>query len=184
MQFTRLAIPEVVLITPKVIEDERGFFLESFRQDLFAQHVDAGVQFIQDNHSKSRARVLRGLHYQLPPHGQGKLVKVLAGSIFDVAVDVRAGSPTCGKWVGELLSADNKKQLWIPQGFAHGFLVLGDGAEVFYKTTSPYSPSAERAIAWDDPTIGLPWQDWLKGQAPIIAAKDSAAPAFAPVPWV
>ena len=157
MQYEKLAIPEVVLFTPKVFGDERGFFFESFNQNVFEQATGTAPAFVQDNHSKSVRGVLRGLHYQLPPHAQGKLVRVVQGAVFDVAVDIRRSSPTFGCWVGALLSADNKRQLWIPPGFAHGFVTLCDTAEFLYKTTDFYAPSAGRAIIWDDPTISVAW---------------------------
>lgn len=156
MQYEKLAIPEVVLFTPKVFGDERGFFFESFNQNVFEQATGTAPAFVQDNHSKSVRGVLRGLHYQLPPHAQGKLVRVVQGAVFDVAVDIRHSSPTFGRWVGALLSADNQQQLWIPPGFAHGFVTLSDTAEFLYKTTDFYAPSAERAIIWNDPAIGVP----------------------------
>jgi dTDP-4-dehydrorhamnose 3,5-epimerase len=175
MRAQPLAIPDVVLLTPKVFGDERGFFFESFNAATFAAATGADVTFVQDNHSKSERGVLRGLHYQLPPMAQGKLVRVVQGEVFDVAVDVRRGSPTFGQWVGEVLSADNKRQLWIPAGFAHGFLTLSDTAEFIYKTTAPYSPGHERCIAWDDPAIGVRWP--LAG-APVLSEKDRVGVAL------
>lgn len=172
MQFEKLAIPEVVLFTPKVFGDERGFFFESFNQNVFEQATGTAPAFVQDNHSKSVRGVLRGLHYQLPPHAQGKLVRVVQGAVFDVAVDIRRSSPTFGRWVGALLSADNKRQLWIPPGFAHGFVTLSDTAEFLYKTTDFYAPSAERAIIWNDPTIGV---DWGYDDMPVLSGKDQQA---------
>lgn len=172
MQFEKLAIPEVVLFTPKVFGDERGFFFESFNQNVFEQATGTAPAFVQDNHSKSVRGVLRGLHYQLPPHAQGKLVRVVQGAVFDVAVDIRRSSPTFGHWVGALLSADNKRQLWIPPGFAHGFVTLSDTAEFLYKTTDFYAPSAERAISWNDPTIGV---DWGYDGTPVLSGKDQQA---------
>ena len=172
MQFEKLAIPEVVLFTPKVFGDERGFFFESFNQNVFEQATGTAPAFVQDNHSKSVRGVLRGLHYQLPPHAQGKLVRVVQGAVFDVAVDIRRSSPTFGRWVGALLSADNKRQLWIPPGFAHGFVTLSDTAEFLYKTTDFYAPSAERAIIWNDPTIGV---DWGYDGTPVLSGKDQQA---------
>lgn len=172
MQFEKLAIPEVVLFTPKVFGDERGFFFESFNQNVFEQATGTAPAFVQDNHSKSVRGVLRGLHYQLPPHAQGKLVRVVQGAVFDVAVDIRRSSPTFGCWVGALLSADNKRQLWIPPGFAHGFVSLSDTAEFLYKTTDFYAPSAERAIIWNDPTIGV---DWGYDGTPVLSGKDQQA---------
>lgn len=172
MKATPTAIPEVIVLEPKVFGDDRGFFFESFRQDVFDEAVGRKVSFVQDNHSKSSRGVLRGLHLQLPPHEQGKLVRVVRGEVFDVAVDVREGSPTYGQWVGEILSADNKKQLWIPPGFAHGFLTLSDNAEFLYKTTDYYAPELERAIRWNDPTLAIDWP--LK--EPLLSAKDQSAP--------
>lgn len=172
MQFEKLAIPEVVLFTPKVFGDERGFFFESFNQNVFEQATGTAPAFVQDNHSKSVRGVLRGLHYQLPPHAQGKLVRVVQGAVFDVAVDIRRSSPTFGRWVGALLSADNQQQLWIPPGFAHGFVTLSDTAEFLYKTTDFYAPSAERAIIWNDPTIGV---DWGYDGTPVLSGKDQQA---------
>lgn len=168
MNITSLAIPEVLRIEPRVFGDERGFFFESFRQDRFEDAVGRKVDFVQDNHSKSGHNVLRGLHYQLR-QTQGKLVRVVAGSVFDVAVDLRRSSPTFGKWVGEVLSAENKVQLWVPEGFAHGFVVLSDSAEFIYKTTDYYAPEHERCLAWDDPAVGI---DWPISQRPVISTKD------------
>ena len=178
MEFTPLAIQDVILITPKVFEDERGFFLESFREDRFAA---AGItaKFVQDNHSCSRAGVLRGLHYQLPPHAQGKLVRVVQGAAFDVAVDIRRGSPTFGQWEGVELSALNKRQLWIPEGFAHGFLALQDETHFLYKTTDVYARDCERSIRWDDPAIGVDWPLPPGTPIPTVAPKDAAAPLLA-----
>lgn len=175
MQFTRLSIPDVLRIEPRVFGDERGFFYESFRQDRFEEAVGRQVAFVQDNHSKSARNVLRGLHYQLR-QPQGKLVRVVAGSVFDVAVDLRRSSPTYGQWVGEILSAENRAQLWVPEGFAHGFLVLSESAEFVYKTTDYYAPEHERCIAWDDPAIGI---GWPLGEAPIVSAKDARGQLFA-----
>ena len=169
MKATRLAIPDVVLLEPKVFGDERGFFFESFNEQQFIELTGADVRFVQDNHSSSAQNVLRGLHYQLPPKAQGKLVRVVVGEVFDVAVDVRRASPTFGKWVGEILSADNKRQLWIPSGFAHGFLVLSEVAEFLYKTTDYYAPECERCIVWDDPELGIAWP--LENY-PALSAKD------------
>lgn len=172
MQFEKLAIPDVVLFTPKVFGDERGFFFESFNQNVFEQATGTAPAFVQDNHSKSVRGVLRGLHYQLPPHAQGKLVRVVQGAVFDVAVDIRRSSPMFGRWVGALLSADNKRQLWIPPGFAHGFVTLSDTAEFLYKTTDFYAPSAERAIIWNEPAIGV---DWGYDGTPVLSGKDQQA---------
>lgn len=157
MMFTPLSIPEVVLIEPKVFGDSRGFFLESFKQDLFNEATGTNYEFIQDNHSRSSKGVLRGLHYQLPPYAQGKLVRVITGAVFDVAVDIRRSSPTFGKWVGAELTAENHKQLWIPPGFAHGFVVLSDAADFVYKTTAYYAPQTDRGVLWNDAEIGIEW---------------------------
>lgn len=156
MNITRLAIPDVVLLEPKVFGDERGFFFESFNHRLFEDAIGRSVQFVQDNHSRSVKGVLRGLHYQVK-RAQGKLVRVVQGEVFDVAVDIRRCSPTFGQWVGSYLSAENKHQLWVPEGFAHGFVVLSESAEFLYKTTDYYAPEHERCIRWDDPYIGIDW---------------------------
>lgn len=169
MKAVRLAIPDVILLEPKVFGDERGFFFESYNRHAFLEATGLDVGFVQDNHSRSSRGVLRGLHYQLPPKAQGKLVRVVVGEVFDVALDIRKGSPTFGKWVGEVLSAENKLQMWIPPGFAHGFLTLSETAEFLYKTTDYYSPSYERCIRWDDPTIGIDWP--LTGE-PVLSGKD------------
>lgn len=157
MKATRLAIPDVILLEPKVFGDDRGFFFESYNREAFRQATGLDPDFVQDNHSRSVKGVLRGLHYQLPPKAQGKLVRVVAGEVFDVAVDIRKGSPTFGKWVAEILSAENKRQMWIPSGFAHGFLTLSETAEFLYKTTDYYSPEHERCIRWDDSAIAVAW---------------------------
>jgi len=175
MKATRLAIPDVVLLEPRVFGDDRGFFFESFNQAQFQAAIDKPVNFVQDNHSRSVKGVLRGLHYQLPPKAQGKLVRVVAGEVFDVAVDIRKSSPTFGKWVGLTLSAENRKQLWIPEGFAHGFLVLSDNAEVLYKTTDYWAPEHERCIAWNDPKIAIAWST---ENQPQLSAKDMAGKLF------
>ena len=158
MQATRLAIPDVVLIEPKVFGDARGFFYESFNQRAFNQATGTDHQFVQDNHSRSSKGVLRGLHYQIH-QPQGKLVRVVQGAVFDVAVDIRKSSPTFGQWVSAELSADNHHQLWVPPGFAHGFVVLSETAEFLYKTTDYYAPEYERCIAWDDPALAIDWKD-------------------------
>ena len=176
MKATPTKIPDVWLIEPRVFGDERGFFFESFNEQAFNAATGNRLPFVQDNHSKSVKGVLRGLHYQLPPRAQGKLVRVVQGEVFDVAVDIRQGSPTYGQWVGEILSADNKKQLWIPPGFAHGFLTLSDTAEFLYKTTDTWSPDHERSILWNDATLNIDWP--LNGLVPQLAAKDAAAVAF------
>ena len=176
MAFTRKAIPDVILFEPRVFGDERGFFFESFNEREFVDSVGHSVDFVQDNHSRSRRGVLRGLHYQLPPHAQGKLVRVTSGEVFDVAVDIRKGSPTFGQWVGEILSESNKRQLWIPPGFAHGFVTLSDSADFLYKTSDFYTPTAERCIMWNDPQIGI---DWPLIVAPQVSAKDAQGLPFA-----
>ncbi|HFP9649674.1 TPA: dTDP-4-dehydrorhamnose 3,5-epimerase, partial [Escherichia coli] len=150
-------IPDVLIFEPKVFGDERGFFMESFNQKVFEEAVGRKVEFVQDNHSKSSKGVLRGLHYQLEPYAQGKLVRCVVGEVFDVAVDIRKSSPTFGKWVGVNLSAENKRQLWIPEGFAHGFLVLSEIAEFVYKTTNYYHPESEGCIKWDDSFLMIDW---------------------------
>ena len=174
MKITPLMIPDVLLIKPQVFGDERGFFYESFNQNKFEAALGHKIHFVQDNHSKSMKGVLRGLHYQLTPKAQGKLVRVIQGEVFDVAVDLRQSSPTFGKWVGEILSGDNKKQLWIPEGFAHGFLTLSDTAEFLYKTTDFYSKDHEEAIQWNDKTISIDWP--MKDVS--LSSKDSAAVSF------
>lgn len=171
MNFTRLSIPEVILFEPKVFGDERGFFFESFNHARFEEAVGKTVRFVQDNHSKSVKGVLRGLHYQIQ-QPQGKLVRVVQGEVFDVAVDIRKSSPTFGKWVGAFLTADNKHQLWVPEGFAHGFMVLSDTAEFLYKTTDYYAPAHERSILWNDPDLAI---DWTTDLTPTLSAKDQAA---------
>ena len=168
--------PAPVLIVHPVFKDERGFFTESFNQREFEARVGYPVTFVQDNHSRSSKRVLRGLHYQLAPSAQGKLLRVVHGAVFDVAVDVRKSSPTFGQWEGHELSEDNFRQLWVPPGFAHGFLTLSDTADVLYKTTDYYSPELDRSIRWDDPDIGIDWP--LNGGTPIISPKDGAAPSL------
>lgn len=157
MQAIRQSIPDVVLIEPKVFGDSRGFFYESFNQQAFNEATGTNHSFVQDNHSRSSQGVLRGLHYQLPPRAQGKLVRVVRGAVFDVAVDIRKGSPTFGQWVGALLTEDNHRQLWVPPGLAHGFLVLSESADFLYKTTDYYSPEHERCIRWDDPQLAIAW---------------------------
>lgn len=170
---TPTAIPGVLVLEPKVFGDARGFFFESFNQRDFEQASGlAGLTFVQDNHSRSARGVLRGLHYQLPPKAQGKLVRVVRGAVFDVAVDIRRGSPTFGRWVGVELSESNHRQLWIPPGLAHGFLTLTDSADFLYKATDYYSPEHERCIRWDDPAIGIAWP--ALDTAPLLSAKDQA----------
>ena len=168
MKATPLAIPDVVLLEPRVFGDDRGFFFESFNQWQFNEAIGQTVAFVQDNHSRSAKNVLRGLHYQIQ-QPQGKLVRVVTGEVFDVAVDIRKSSPSFGQWVGEILSAENKKQLWVPEGFAHGFVVLSDHAEFLYKTTDYWAPEFERSIAWNDPAIGIQWP--IDGE-PQLSAKD------------
>jgi dTDP-4-dehydrorhamnose 3,5-epimerase len=163
------AIPDVLIIEPKVFGDDRGFFFESFNQRAFEDVLGRKVTFVQDNHSKSKKGVLRGLHYQMPPKAQGKLVRVVQGEVFDVAVDIRKSSPTFGHWVGEILSAANKRQIWIPEGFAHGFVVLSETAEFLYKTTDYYAPEYERSLLWNDPVLGINWP--FEGE-PKLSAKD------------
>lgn len=172
MKVTPTRIPDVLIIEPKVFGDDRGFFFESFNQKAFNEAVGQDITFVQDNHSKSAKNVLRGLHYQLPPKTQGKLVRVIQGEVFDVAVDLRRNSKTYAKWVGQLLGAENRKQLWIPPGFAHGFVVLSDTAEFLYKTTDYYAPECERSLFWNDPEIDIEWP--FEGE-PKLAAKDAVA---------
>jgi len=169
MNVIKTKIPDVIIFEPKVFGDERGFFFESFNQQKFFEAAGLDIHFVQDNHSKSAKNVLRGLHYQIE-QAQGKLVRVTFGEVFDVAVDMRASSPTFGQWVGTHLSAENKRQMWVPPGFAHGFLVLSETAEFLYKTTDFYAPQFECCVKWDDPTIGIEWP--LQG-APILSAKDN-----------
>jgi dTDP-4-dehydrorhamnose 3,5-epimerase len=169
MKATPLAIPEVILFEPRAFEDERGLFFESFNQKLFDEAVGHPVTFVQDNHSISKKGVLRGLHYQRPPFAQGKLVRVVRGAAFDVAVDIREGSPTYGKWVAETLTAENRHQLWIPEGFAHGFLSLEEGTEFLYKTTNFYDKASEGGIRWDDPALGVEWP----AVAPTLSSRDA-----------
>lgn len=176
MKASPTAIADVLLIEPRVFGDARGFFYESFNARAFAEATGVNLGFVQDNHSKSARGVLRGLHYQLQ-RPQGKLVRVVAGEVFDVAVDIRPQSPTYGQWVGEILSASNHRQLWIPPGLAHGFLVLSDTAEFLYKTTDYYAPEYERCLAWDDPTVNINWP--LNGAVPLVSAKDAAGQRFA-----
>ena len=175
MKVTACPIPDVLLIEPRVFGDDRGFFFESFNQRAFNQASGLDLNFVQDNHSRSARHVLRGLHYQIK-NPQGKLVRVVSGEVFDVAVDIRRNSPTFGRWVGELLSATNKRQLWVPPGLAHGFVVLSDSAEFLYKTTDYYAPEFERCIAWNDPTLAIAWPA-LEGE-PLLSAKDAAGKAF------
>ena len=175
MKVSSCTISDVLLIEPKVFGDDRGFFYESYNKQAFEAACGLGVEFVQDNHSKSARNVLRGLHYQIK-QPQGKLVRVVAGEVFDVAVDVRRNSPTFGQWVGEILSADNKRQLWIPPGMAHGFVVLSETAEFLYKTTDYWAPEHERCIAWNDPTLAIAWPQ-LYGD-PLLSGKDAKGVAF------
>jgi len=175
MNFTKTAIPDVVLIEPKIFGDHRGFFLESWRQDTFRENV-ADVDFVQDNHSKSSQGILRGLHYQMQ-QTQGKLVRVTSGAVYDVAVDMRESSPTFAQWVGYELSADNKRMLWVPAGFAHGFYVMSESAEFVYKCTDYYAPEHERSLRWNDKKLGIDWP-LVNGQAPILSAKDKEGDLF------
>ncbi len=175
MKATRLSIPDVVLIEPKVFGDARGFFFESFNQRAFNQATGTDHQFVQDNHSRSARGVLRGLHYQVQ-QPQGKLVRVARGRVWDVAVDIRKGSPSFGQWVGAELSEDNQHQLWVPPGFAHGFVVLSESADFLYKTTDYYAPQHERCIAWNDPRLAIAWP--LDGE-PVLSAKDQLGKALA-----
>jgi dTDP-4-dehydrorhamnose 3,5-epimerase len=170
LKVTATTIPEVLILEPRVFGDERGFFLESFNQQAFNEATGLDLDFVQDNHSRSAQGVLRGLHYQIPPHDQGKLVRVVQGVVFDVAVDVREGSPTYGRHVGVELSASNHRQLWIPVGFAHGFLVLSESADFLYKTTNYYAPASELVLAWDEPSLHIPWP--LKHR-PSLSARDA-----------
>lgn len=174
MKVTPTVIADVLVIEPRVFGDARGFFFESFHQRAFDDAVGHPVTFVQDNHSRSSRGVLRGLHYQKAPHAQGKLVRVARGAVFDVAVDIRRTSPTYGRWAGMELSEENHRQMWIPPGLAHGFLVLSESADFLYKTTDYYAPELEGAVRWDDPTLGIAWP--LSGTAPIVSTKDAAAP--------
>jgi dTDP-4-dehydrorhamnose 3,5-epimerase len=175
MKATSLAISDILLLEPAVFGDHRGFFLESFNQRIFNTLAGKSTVFVQDNHSRSGKNVLRGLHYQIN-QPQGKLVRVVVGEIFDVAVDIRRKSPTFGQWVSAVLTAENKKQLWVPEGFAHGFLVTSEYAEVLYKTTDYWAPEHERSIAWNDPTVGI---DWPLESDPMLSAKDREGKALA-----
>ena len=176
MKATPTAIPDVMVIEPKVFGDARGFFYESFNQQSFNQTTGTNFEFVQDNHSRSSKGVLRGLHYQLSPHAQGKLVRVVRGSVWDVAVDIRKSSPTFGQWVAEELTEYSHKQLWIPPGFAHGFVVLSESADFLYKTTNYYAPQSDRGIAWNDPDLGIQWPEL--GMEFLLSDKDQKQPAF------
>lgn len=175
MKIIDTTIPDVKIIEPAVFGDDRGFFFESFNQKRFEEAIGHPVSFVQDNHSRSSRGVLRGLHYQLPPYAQGKLVRCVAGEVFDVAVDIRKSSPTFGQWVGVELSAENKRQLWIPEGFAHGFVTLSEHAEFLYKTTNYYAPDHERNIIWNDAELGI---DWMLDSTPSLSGKDMQACTF------
>jgi dTDP-4-dehydrorhamnose 3,5-epimerase len=175
MQVIPTAIPDLLIIEPKVFGDERGFFFESFNKRQFAEQTGIEAEFVQDNHSKSARHVLRGLHYQIQ-HPQGKLVRAVAGEVFDVAVDIRKSSPTFGQSVGLTLSAENKRMLWIPPGFAHGFVVLSEFAEFLYKTTDYWAPEYERAILWNDAELAIDWH--LNGAEPLLSAKDKEGKPF------
>jgi len=172
MKILDTAIPDVKIIEPAVFGDARGFFFESFNQRKFDEAVGRQVEFVQDNHSRSTRGVLRGLHYQLPPHAQGKLVRVVSGEVYDVAVDIRRSSATFGQWVGVVLSAENKRQFWIPEGFAHAFMVLSETADFLYKTTDYWAKEAERSIIWSDSQLAI---DWPKNIEPILSEKDAKA---------
>ncbi len=180
MKFIETKIPDVKIIEPQVFGDERGFFMETFRTEFFNQHCEPR-QFVQENHSKSKQGILRGLHFQTV-NTQGKLVRVTKGEVFDVAVDMRANSPTFGQWVGVYLSEENKRQLWVPEGFAHGFYVTSEEAEFVYKCTDYYNPAAEISIRWDDPTLAIDWP-LVKGQKPALSAKDEQGLNFASAPY-
>lgn len=175
MKIIDTAIADVKIIEPTVFGDERGFFFESFNQQRFDEAIGRKVEFVQDNHSRSAKGVLRGLHYQLPPFAQGKLVRCTLGEVYDIAVDIRRSSPTFGQWVGVMLSADNKRQLWIPEGFAHGFVTVSEHAEFLYKTTNYYAPDHERSIIWNDAELGI---DWMLDSTPSLSGKDMQACAF------
>jgi dTDP-4-dehydrorhamnose 3,5-epimerase len=176
LKTTATAIADVLIVEPRVFGDQRGFFLESFNQKAFNEATGLDLAFVQDNHSRSAKGVLRGLHYQVAPHQQGKLVRVVRGSVFDVVVDIRRDSPSFGQWVGVHLNEDQHRQVWIPPGLAHGFLVTSESADFLYKTTTYYEPAAERGIRWDDPALGIDWP--LAGAAPVLSAKDSVAPGL------
>ncbi|WP_374337105.1 dTDP-4-dehydrorhamnose 3,5-epimerase [Leeia sp.] len=182
MQLIPTRLPDVYILEPRVFGDARGFFMESFHQQRFEAATGFSGAFVQDNHSRSSRGVLRGLHYQLPPFAQGKLVRVTSGCVFDVAVDLRRDSPAYGQWVGVELSAENHRQLWIPPGFAHGFLVLSETVDFLYKATAYYAPEHEGYIRWDDPTLAIDWP--LEGLTPLLSGKDLDAPTWAEAkPW-
>ena len=175
MKVTPLTIPDVLLIEPHIFEDSRGFFFESFREDIFKHETSLNVSFVQDNHSKSSQGILRGLHYQLPPHAQGKLTRVIQGEVLDIAVDIRKSSPTCGQYIAEILSSGNRRQLYIPEGFAHGFLTLSETSEYLYKTTDFYHFESERCILWSDETLNIEWPKDLNIQ---LSSKDLLGKSF------
>ena len=177
MNLIRTPLEGLFVLEPKVFGDERGFFMESYNERTFRELTGLAPAFVQDNHSRSAAGVLRGMHYQLEPAGQGKLVRVVQGAVFDVAVDLRRSSPTFGRWYGVELSERNKRQFWIPVGFAHGFCVLSESADFLYKATGTYSPGHERCVAWDDPVVGIEWP--LDGRAPVLSQKDLAGTPLA-----
>jgi dTDP-4-dehydrorhamnose 3,5-epimerase len=177
LKVTRTPIEGLLVIEPKVFRDDRGFFVESYNARDFERAIGQHVDFAQDNHSRSTRGVLRGLHYQRPPHAQGKLVRVVAGAVFDVAVDIRPGSATFGRWFGLELSGENQRQLWLPPGMAHGYLVMSEQADFLYKTTDYYAPASEGSVRWDDPAIGIDWP--LGGRMPLISSKDAEAPPLA-----
>lgn len=176
MKVSQTAIADVLLIEPRIFGDARGYFFESFNARAFREAIGRELDFVQDNHSHSSRGTLRGLHYQLPPAAQGKLVRCVRGEVFDIALDLRQSSATFGHWVAEFLSADNHRQLWIPEGFAHGFLVVSETADFLYKTTAYYAPEQERSILWNDPDLNLPWP--LNGAEPLVSAKDAGAGSF------
>ena len=176
MKTIETILPGLLLLEPQVFGDERGFFYESYNERAFRAATGLDVHFVQDNHSRSVKGALRGLHYQLPPAAQGKLVRCVAGEVFDVAVDLRRESPTLGRWFGVKISAENKREVWIPEGFAHGFLVLSEFAEFLYKTTNYYAPLFERAVVWNDPDLAI---DWPLLGSPLLSGKDAAAPRLA-----
>jgi len=175
MKTVETILPGLLLLEPQVFGDDRGFFYESYNERAFRAATGLDVHFVQDNHSRSVKGVLRGLHYQLPPAAQGKLVRCVSGEVFDVAVDLRRESPTLGRWFGVQISAENKREVWIPEGFAHGFLVLSEFAEFLYKTTNYYAPQFERAVVWNDPDLAI---DWPLSAPPLLSNKDAAAPRF------
>lgn len=180
LKVERTLIEDVLVLEPEVFHDERGFFMESYRQSDFDAAVGAPVRFVQDNHSRSSRGVLRGLHYQLAPHAQAKLVRAACGAVFSVAVDLRKHSRSFGRWVGVELSETNHRQLWLPPGMAHGFLAISSVADCLYRTTSFYAPEAERCVRWDDPTLAIDWP--ALGQAPVLSTRDANAPSFADAP--